>query len=160
MGRILADIRFRLATPADASDIADMSRRLIETGLGWSWTRQRVENSIRNPEVLVLTAVYDSEIIGFGIMDFGDETAHLSLFAVRESFQRQGVGIRMFNWLRASALTAGIALVRLELRANNEGARDFYRALGFMETGRAPGYYRGRENAMRMALDLRKAIRE
>jgi ribosomal-protein-alanine N-acetyltransferase len=160
MGRILTDIRFRLATLADASAIADMSRLLIETGLGWSWTRQRVEHAIRNADTLVLTAVYDSEIVGFGIMDFGEETAHLSLFAVRQSFQRQGIGIRMFDWLRASALTAGIALVRLELRANNEGAQAFYRALGFIETGRAMGYYRGRENAMRMALDLRKAARE
>jgi len=160
MGRILTDIRFRLATPADAADIADMSRSLIETGLGWSWTRQRVGHAIRNPETLVLTAVYDRDIVGFGIMDFGDETAHLSLFAVRESFQRQGLGIRMFDWLRASALTAGIALIRLELRASNEGARAFYRTLGFIDSGRAVGYYRGRENAMRMALDLRKAARE
>lgn len=157
MGRILTDIRFRLATPADAPVIAEMSRRLIETGLGWSWTRQRVEHAIRNTEVLVLTAVYDREIIGLGIMDFGDETAHLSLFAVRESFQRQGVGLRMFEWLKSSAQTAGIALIRLELRAANLDAQAFYSALGFIETGYAAGYYRGRENALRMALDLRKA---
>lgn len=156
MGRILTDIKFRLATSADAPVIAEMSRHLIESGLGWSWTRQRVEHAIRNTEMLVLTAVYGSEIIGFGIMDFGDETAHLSLFAVRESFQRQGVGLRMFEWLKSSALTAGIALIRLELRTENLGAQAFYRALGFTETGRTIGYYRGRENALRMALDLRK----
>lgn len=155
MGRILADIRFRLATPADAPVIAEMSRRLIETGLGWSWTRQRVAQAIRNPETLVLAAVYGDEIVGFGIMDFGDETAHLSLFAVRESLRRQGVGLRMFEWLKRSALTAGIALIRLELRAGNLGAQAFYRALGFIETGRVSGYYRGRENALRMALGLR-----
>ncbi len=156
MGRIVTDIKFRLATAADAPIIAEMSRRLIETGLGWSWTRQRVEHAIRNTETLVLTAVYGSEIIGFGIMDFGDETAHLSLFAVRESFQRQGVGLRMFEWLKSSALTAGLALIRLELRTENLGAQAFYRALGFTETGRTIGYYRGRENALRMALDLRQ----
>lgn len=160
MGRILADIRFRLATPADAFEIAEISRRLIETGLGWSWTRQRVEHAIRNVETLVLTAVYDDEIIGFGILDFGDETAHLSLFAVRESFQRQGVGLRMFEWIKGSALTAGIALIRLELRAANLGARAFYRGLGFIDTGHAVGYYRGRENALRMALDLRRTVKE
>lgn len=157
MDRILADVRFRLATPADAGTIADMSCRLIEAGLGWSWTRQRVEHAIRNAQMLAVAAVHDGEIIGFGIMEFGDETAHLSLFAVGESFQRKGVGVRMFAWLRTSALTAGIALVRLELRASNAGARAFYRMLGFMEAGQAVGYYRGIENAMRMTLDLRKA---
>ena len=156
MGRILTNITFRLATPADAPVIADMSRRLIESGLGWSWTCQRVEHAIRNIETLVVTGVYGSEIIGFGIMDFGDETAHLSLFAVQESFQRQGVGLRMFEWLKSSAVTAGIALIRLELRSENLGAQNFYRTLGFTETGRTIGYYRGRENALRMALDLRR----
>ncbi len=160
MGRILADIRFRLATPADAPDIADMSRRLIESGLGWSWTRQRVAHAIGNPETLVLTAIYEDEIVGFGIMDFADETAHLSLFAVRESFRRQGIGLRMFEWLKSSALTAGIALIRLELRAGNLEAQAFYRALGFVETGRVSGYYRGRENALRMALGLRSALKK
>jgi ribosomal-protein-alanine N-acetyltransferase len=160
MGRILADIRLRLATPADAPEIAEMSRRLIETGLGWSWTRRRVEHAIRDAETLVLTAVYEGGIVGFGIMDFGDERAHLSLFAVHESFRRQGVGLRMFEWLKSSALTAGIAVVRLELRAANLDALAFYRALGFIETGRVTGYYRGRENALRMALDLRNKAKE
>lgn len=159
MGNILADIRLRIATPADAADIAEMSRRLIEAGLGWSWTRQRVEHAIRNADTLVMTAVYDNAIVGFAIMDFGDETAHLSLFAVRESFQRQGLGLRMFDWMKSSALTAGIALVRLELRTANLGARAFYRVLGFIETGHAVGYYRGRENALRMVLDLRKTVK-
>ncbi len=155
MGRILADIRLRLATPADAPEIAEMSRRLIETGLGWSWTRRRVEHAIRNAETLVLAAVCEGGIVGFGIMDFGDETAHLSLFAVHDSFRRQGIGQSMFEWLKHSALTAGIALVKLELRASNLDALAFYRALGFIEKGRVAGYYRGRENALRMALDLR-----
>jgi len=155
MRHIIADLELRLATPADAATIAEMSRRLIETGLGWSWTRRRVENAIRDPETLSLAAVYEGQIVGFGIMEFGDETAHLCLFAVQRDFQRQGIGVRMFEWLRRSALTAGIAMVRLELRDANAGAQAFYRFLGFLPTGRSLGYYRGREAALRMALKLR-----
>lgn len=159
MRRILAEIRYRLATQADAPEIADMSRTLIEAGLGWSWTRQRVERAIRAQETLVLAATLEEDIAGFGIMDFGDETAHLSLFAVRADLQRQGIGSGMFEWMKRSALTAGISVIRLELRARNLHAQSFYRALGFEQTGRVPGYYRGREHALRMALDLRKSRR-
>jgi ribosomal-protein-alanine N-acetyltransferase len=159
MGRILAEIRYRLANTADAPEIAQMSRTLIEAGLGWSWTRQRVESAIRASETLVLAATLEESIAGFGIMDFGDEAAHLSLFAVREDLQRQGIGTGMFEWLRRSALTAGIAVVRLELRARNLHAQSFYRSLGFEQTGRTPGYYRGKEHALRMALNLRGSRR-
>jgi len=159
MRRILADIEFRLATPADAGTIAEMSRTLIEAGLGWSWTRRRVDTALRHRDILAVAAVQGSDMAGFGIMDFGDETAHLSLFAVRADLQRQGIGTGMFEWLKRSALTAGIAQIRLELRARNLHAQAFYRALGFEQTGRMPGYYRGREHALRMALDLRKPRR-
>jgi ribosomal-protein-alanine N-acetyltransferase len=148
---------YRLATIGDAPHIAEMSRDLIESGLGWSWTPAKVAREIRDRETLVLTARQAAKIIGFGIMSFGDEVAHLSLLAVRRELQRHGIGSAMFHWLKTSALTAGIATIRLELRAANRDARQFYRALGFEETGYAPGYYRGRETALRMRLNLRPA---
>jgi ribosomal protein S18 acetylase RimI-like enzyme len=43
------------------------------------------------------------------------------------------------------------------LRAGNEAARGFYRAMGFDETIVVPGYYRGREAALRMIRVLRAA---
>jgi ribosomal protein S18 acetylase RimI-like enzyme len=48
-----------------------------------------------------------------------------------------------------------MAIIHLELRAANEAARRFYRALGFSETVLMPRYYDGREAAMRMILVLR-----
>jgi ribosomal-protein-alanine N-acetyltransferase len=148
---------FHLASLGDALTIAELSRDLIETGLGWSWTPARVAKEIRDRETLVMTARGRVKIIGFAIMNFGDEIAHLSLLAVRRDKQRQGIGSAMFQWLKISALTAGIATIRVELRAANREARQFYQSLGFEETGYAPGYYRGRETALRMRLNLRPA---
>jgi ribosomal-protein-alanine N-acetyltransferase len=88
-------------------------------------------------------------------MQFGAERAHLSLLAVRADYQRQGVGRRMLEWLTASALTAGIAGIHLELRESNLAARRFYLNQGFAETARIPGYYRGIETAVRMLREIR-----
>jgi ribosomal-protein-alanine N-acetyltransferase len=155
-GSAAGSIAFELAAEPDALGIARMSRDLIETGLGWSWTATRVLRSIRDSETLVLVAREARRIIGFAIMDFGDEAAHLALLAVDPSHRRHGIGRDLFEWLRQSALTAGIAVIKLELRANNVEAQHFYRSLGFEEIGWTVGYYRRRETALRMALRLRE----
>ena len=62
----------------------------------------------------------------------------------------------MIEWLTESAYAAGIATIHLELRAANYTARSFYRSLGFAESAYIPGYYRGREMALRMVRVLRR----
>jgi ribosomal protein S18 acetylase RimI-like enzyme len=149
------NLTLRLAAPADAVPIAAMSRELIEAGLPWTWTPERVARNLVRPDTLVLTARDGAPLAGFAIMQFGEERAHLSLLAVRTDCQRQGVARRMLEWLTASALTAGIAGVDLELREANRGARRFYINQGFAETARVSGYYRGVETAVRMQREIR-----
>jgi len=151
------DITVRLATLADAAEIAGLSRELIETGLGWSWTQARVARNIASAATTTLVACHGERLIGFAIMYFGDEHAHLNLLAVRPKHQRSGVGRYLVEWLEEAALTAGIGAIRLELRASNRGARRFYARLGFTEIGRVPEYYGGVETAVRMARDIRRA---
>jgi ribosomal-protein-alanine acetyltransferase len=149
------NLTLKLATPADTGPIAAMSRELIESGLPWSWTPERVARNLAQRDTQVLTARDGASLAGFAIMQFGDERAHLSLFAVRPDCQRQGVGRRMLEWLAETALTAGIASIRLELRESNPGARRFYLRQGFGETARIPRYYSGVETAVRMLRDIR-----
>ncbi len=149
------NLTLKLAAPADIGVIAVMSRELIETGLPWTWTPERVARNLSQPDTLVLTARDAATLAGFSIMQFGEERAHLSLLAVRPDYQRQGIARRMLDWLTASALTAGIASIHLELREINLGARRFYLSQGFAETARISGYYRGVETAVRMLRDIR-----
>ena len=133
-----------------------MSRDLIETGLGWSWGPDRVARSIANKDTSTLLACERERVVAFAIMYFGDEHAHLNLLAVRQSHQRLGIGRHMIAWLVESVYAAGVATIHLELRASNYTARSFYRSLGFTESAYIPGYYRGREMALRMVRVLRK----
>lgn len=133
-----------------------MSRDLIEAGLGWSWGPDRVGRAIANKETFTLLACDRERLVAFAIMYFGEEHAHLNLLAVRPSHQRLGIGRRMVEWMVESAQVAGIATIHLELRAANSAARSFYRSLCFIESAYIPGYYRGREMALRMIRVLRK----
>ena len=142
------------ALPADAMPIAAMSRELIESGLPWTWTPERVTRNLGRHETLVLTARDSEHLAGFAIMQFGEERAHLSLLAVRPDYQRQGVARSMLEWLTESALIAGIASLHLELRESNLAARRFYLAQGFAETARIARYYSGAETAVRMLREI------
>jgi [ribosomal protein S18]-alanine N-acetyltransferase len=138
----------------EAAAVAAMSRHLIEHGLAWSWNEERVERCLRNRDCVVLAARDRRRVIGFAIMEFYAIHAHLNLLAVQPDHQRQGVGKQLLEWLEASARTAGIFKVHLELRANNDGARAFYEKLGYRQVGRKAAYYDGREDAVRMTHDL------
>ena len=145
----------QLATIADAGPIAVMSRRLIESGLPWSWRPARVAKHIRGRDSLVLAGRLDQHLIGFAIMYFGQDTAHLNLLAVDTAYQRCGLGQRLVHWLEKSAVVAGTFIISLEVRERNYVARRFYRRLGYEETGRLSRYYGGSEDAVRMSHDLR-----
>jgi ribosomal protein S18 acetylase RimI-like enzyme len=144
----------RPARAQDATEMAVMSRELIETGLAWRYTPLRMAALIADPETVALVACDGSGIQGFAVMQFGDEHAHLALLCVRPAQQRQGTGRRLHEWLVESARVAGIVSIRLELRADNSAALAFYRQLGFTETQWVPGYYDGRVAARRMSLSL------
>lgn len=149
-----ADILIRLANADDALSIARMSRDLIEQGLGWSWTPLRVRRSIRDASTNVALALQGDSPVGFGIMKYRDDEAHLLLLAVAPGLARQGIGSELVAWLEAAARIAGIGQVYLEARFANAVGRAFYRRLGYAEIQTVPGYYAGVEASIRMAKDL------
>ena len=155
-----SDLILELARPTDATAIATMSRDLIEFGLSWRWTPQRVAASIRAPEVNVLVARIHRQTAGFAIMRYGEHVAHLDLLGVGPQYRRLGVGRQLIEWLEKCALVAGIIQVVLEVRAQNEGAQLFYKRLGYRPLVQLPGYYQGVEAAVRMGRDLRANQRD
>ena len=86
----------------------------------------------------------------FGIMYYADDDAHLLLFAVRASRQRQGVGSALLRWLEEAARAAGAQRIRVEARMDNAAARSFYNEHGYHERDRAPRMYSGRVEGVRL----------
>ena len=143
-----------LARHSDAQAIAKMSRILIEYGLRWKWTAKRVEASIRAANVNVLVARLETRIIGFAIMRYGDDDAHLDLLAVAPQYRRLGVAQQLLEWLEKCATVAGIFQIALEVRENNRGAQQFYERMGYHRLNLVSGYYQGTEAAVRMSRNL------
>ena len=147
--------RLEPARAGDAARLAAMSQAHIESGLKPAWGAARMRWHVRDADSVVLIARSGATIAGFAIMRYGDDVAHLNLLAVAPAHRRRGLARALVQWLEETALTAGAFTIGLELRAGNEAARAFYRALGYRELGEIPGYYQGIESAIRMMRDVR-----
>jgi ribosomal-protein-alanine N-acetyltransferase len=153
---VTVDPPIRLAIPADAARIAALSRELIEYGLPWTWRGPRVLRSILNPDTNVAVIRKDDELLGFGIMEHLENDAHLVLFAVRATRQRQGLGSALLQWLEASAAAAGAQRIRLEARRENVAARTFYNEHGYHELAIQRGRYGPSVDGIRLEKWLRQ----
>jgi ribosomal-protein-alanine N-acetyltransferase len=143
-----------LARKADAAVIAAMSRQYIEQGLGWSWNVWRVETAIRCDSINVAVVREQDEVIGFGIMQYGDHTAHLALLAVHPNHRKRGLAGRLLGWLEKCADTAGIERIGVEARCDNPAAIAFYQKQGYVQLAKVAGYYRGVIDALTFEKNL------
>ncbi|MFI4866419.1 MAG: GNAT family N-acetyltransferase [Steroidobacterales bacterium] len=150
----------RLARAADALAIANMSREYIEHGLGWSWTAARIAGAIQDEATNVAVVHLSGHVIAFGIMHYGDRTAHLALLAVHPMQRKRGIATRLVSWLEKCAETAGIERIRVEARSDSPAAIAFYRRQGYAQTDRLANYYRGVLDAVRFEKTLRAPMRE
>jgi [ribosomal protein S18]-alanine N-acetyltransferase len=140
----------RLATRHDAETIARLSRTEVEYGLPSRWTPPAILRAIARNDVNVTVAHDGSVLLGFGIMEYHDEHAHLVLFAVEPEYRKQGVGRALLVWLEEVALIAGIATLKVEARVTNRAGIAFYRKHGYRIVATEAGYYRGVEDAVRL----------
>ncbi len=151
----LKDYFLRPVALAHARRLAAMSQELVESGLRPSWTAARIGWHIQHPESVVLGALRSEEIVGFAVMRYADDVAHLNLLAVDPHHRRRGVARALLEWLEETAFVAGTFVIGLEVRATNREALAFYSAGGYRELERVTGYYQGVETAIRMERDLR-----
>jgi ribosomal protein S18 acetylase RimI-like enzyme len=79
--------------------------------------------------------------------------------AVDASFHRRGIGRALTTGLIEDARAAGVEVLTLDARGDNERAHRLYRSLGFTEYGRLPGFvaFGGRRyDKVCFLLDLRE----
>lgn len=147
-----------LATVADAHAIALLSRDEIEQGLRWSWTPSRVRRAIQDRETNVVVARDGTKIVGFAVMKYRAEDAHLLLLGVHAAYRRKGVASALLAWLEDTLGVAGAAAIQVEVRASNHVARAFYARLGYEQVNATSRYYQGVESAVHLVKELSRSM--
>lgn len=95
------------------------------------------------------------QIVGFSIVQFIVDEAHLLNIAVEPTQQKQGIGKVLLDDVLVNSQQKKASTIFLEVRESNQRAIQLYQAAGFNEIGLRKNYYptaNGKENAVIMAL--------
>lgn len=154
-------IRIRAAQAADSATLYAIDQSCFAPGIAWS--KAELHYFLRHPHNFALVAEGDAAdgketILGFAIAGTrrrqGQLSGHLITIDVREEHRRRGVGDALLAAIEERLRAREIGTVGLEVAVDNAGAQGFYARHGFVRTGRIPGYYLGRIDALAMEKTL------
>ncbi|MGC2639368.1 MAG: N-acetyltransferase [Acidobacteriaceae bacterium] len=155
-------IRIRAAQAADCATLYAIDQSCFAPGIAWS--KAELIYFLRHPRNFGLVAEGEEStqvkpaIVGFAIAGTrrrqGQLSGHLITIDVREAHRRRGVGDALLAAIEERLRAENIATVGLEVAVDNAGAQGFYARHGFVRTGRIPGYYLGRIDALAMEKTL------
>jgi ribosomal-protein-alanine N-acetyltransferase len=128
-----------------------------ETG-GETWDARAFSDLLAMPGARAWTATAeDGAPAGFVLSRLAADEVEIITIGVVPAARRRGIARDLLARALAKAADEGAATAHLEVADDNTSARRFYRALGFAETGRRPGYYKrdtGRVDAVVMSKRL------
>lgn len=126
---------------------------------GIAWSKAELGYFLKYPGNIGLIAEDESSsLAGFAIAGphrrRGILIGRLITIDVREDSRRKGVGHTLLLAIEERLSAAGVQALMLEVAADNAAAQAFYTRHGFTPTGRIPGYYNGRLDALVMEKPL------
>jgi ribosomal protein S18 acetylase RimI-like enzyme len=143
-GRIMAaEYELREATPGDAAEVHALACELAgavgDAPPEEEAVRRRLGELLRETGARVFVAEVGGEVAGVVSLwikpdlAHGDAVVEVPMLAVSEDHRRNGVGKLLMSRVREVAAEHDASLVELVATRANVVARDFYKALGFVE---------------------------
>jgi ribosomal protein S18 acetylase RimI-like enzyme len=137
--------RVREATAEDAEIIhslaGELARIVGDSPPRLEDVRGRLLELVEEPRARVLVAEgEEGDVVGVASLwikpdlAHGDTVVEVPTLVVAESMRREGVGKLLMEEVRRLAAENGANLMELVATTQNVAAREFYRALGFVET--------------------------
>lgn len=125
---------------------------------GISWSQAELHYFLRYPGNICVVVEDEDRIDGFAIAGTqrrgGVPVGRLITIDVAPSRRRLGIGDRLMQTIEERLRGQKAVAMLLEVAVDNTGAQQFYARHGFVKTGRIPGYYLGRIDALVMEKPL------
>lgn len=140
--------------PGDVDEVWALEQSVFP----YPWSRANFVESIASGYDAWTVRESAGSLVGYYLLMYAVDEAHLLDVAVAAHRQRQGLGRLLLDRIAARAREQGMTSVLLEVRPSNERAMEVYRRHGYIGIGRRKGYYPagpgGREDAIVMRLVL------
>lgn len=119
------------------------------------WSAQLFREGLERGHVCMV-AEWQQRIVGFSVVQYILDEAHLLDIAVNPADQGQGIGGKLLTQLMQHAEERQASMMFLEVRVSNQRAIHLYQQAGFNEMGIRKNYYptsEGKEHALMMAFN-------
>jgi len=139
----------RTALPDDLEAIHTLESKTFSSG----WTLENTRRELAASFSRVLVAESSGSVVGYISAWLVSGEIQINRLAVLEGHRRRGIASRLVAGVVEACAVRAPYRILLEVRERNEGARSFYRSLGFSESGIRKGYYRD-DNALLMDKEI------
>jgi tRNA threonylcarbamoyl adenosine modification protein YeaZ/ribosomal-protein-alanine acetyltransferase len=136
-GARISIVSLERMVPGDVDALLDIERNLFPS----PWTQWMFRAEINNEICFAIVARLEGRIVGYGLLNYIGEEAHLMNLAVTPEIQNLGIGSAMLIRLLEFGSQRGVKKVTLEVRPSNTAARELYRKFGFEQVGIRKKYY-------------------
>lgn len=120
----------------------DRIMELEKTCFTTPWSRESFLLEItKNQLAKYFVAEVDGVVAGYGGIWLILDEGHITNIAVDEEYRRLGLGKKLLEELIILCKKYEIGSMTLEVREDNEPAKELYKSYGFIENGRRPNYY-------------------
>ena len=135
--------QFRRAAPGDLERIMALETSIFASD---AWSAETMRGELENPHCWYLVAFRPqtpNQLDGYAgvLAPLGAKEADIQTIAVAPEVRRAGLGRAMMLVLINEAAKRGAQEVFLEVRADNPGAQEMYRTLGFEQLAVRKRYY-------------------
>lgn len=143
--------------PEDFAELFALDQACFVPGI--SWSRAELGYFLRYPGNISLVAEQEAgKIAGFAVAGTqrrsGATQARLITIDVHTEMRRRHIGHILLLAMEERVRAVGATSMRLEVAIDNLAAIQFYAQHGFHRTGRIPGYYLSRIDALVMEKTL------
>lgn len=150
-------LSLRAVSTDDFPKLYALDQACFEPGIAWS--KAEFLYFLRYPgNISILAEDESGRLAGFAIA--GKQRRQGAIFGrlitidVDAPLRRRGVGHLLLEEIERQLRATGATSILLEVAVDNTTAQSFYERHGFVRTGRIPGYYLGRIDALVMEKPL------
>ena len=149
-----AEAAIETLRPGDLPAVAALHARCFDE----PWRPELIGRIAQAPGGFGLLWRDEGEPLGFVLGRSNGNRAEVLSLGVAPAVRQRGVARALMNAAIERVSLRGLHTLYLEVAEDNDAALRLYRALGFAQVGRRPGYYTRPEAGAVDALTLRRAI--
>jgi ribosomal protein S18 acetylase RimI-like enzyme len=157
-------VRLRRGRRGDLDALLALENEIFNSRFfaGHLMSRASFRRLLASPSAAVVVAEAEPQIGAYVLVLYrvNSDAARMYSIGVARKFRRRGLARMLVAAAEKDAVRRGRKAMRLEVRADDRGTVALYESCGYCRVGRAPGYYGGRIDALRLEKALGKEPRQ